>query len=115
MSDFYAWFDGMRAAARASDDGKVFAASNFDIAHTGGSCTAWSRDIDDTGWCVIITCSEGCSHELYDADDCWFVGVASNVEGDFINGEEAQSIEDALVMADKLHEKITSGDFTLSE
>jgi len=112
--NWHAWWDDVVAKANATPEGQVFTASNFTLEHTGGGCTAWERPVDNTGWRVLITDSEGLGHSLegkhaYDPDreDCWLIG-AHNDDGDSFRDEcdEALTAEEALVAADNLHAAI---------
>lgn len=117
MTDFWTRFNEMAAAAEQTETGKLFAASNFHVGHNGGGCTAWERPVDETGWKVLITDSEGFSHESEDGK--WIVG-AHHESGEFVERcVEADSIAAAIAAADAfdvvLSGKIAEPDATITD
>lgn len=114
MTDFFTAFDKNAKAALATPDGAEFADSNFSFSHTGGGCHAFQRDIDDTGWTVVITDSEGVGALIDPAieGDFYMVGLQHD-DGAFVNPtEEAKTAEDAIAIADRYHELVAAGDFS---
>lgn len=112
-SKFRQWFDSEKAKALATTDGKAFAANNFEFHHNGGGLTAWMRQIDDTGFYILITNSEGCSHDLCGSHisdetkpDCYLVGV-HNENGDDLPCEEAKDVAAAIAVANRMHSEFT--------
>lgn len=114
MTTFQEWFDKTSAEALATADGQTFSDSNFSFDHKGGGTTAFTRDIDDTQWTVIITDSEGC-HALIDPaieGDFYMVGLHHD-DGAFVNPtEEAKTAEEAVAIADRYHDLVAAGDFS---
>lgn len=106
MSSSSAWFDELVAEARRTDDGKSFGAAGFELAHTGGGCTAWRLDL---GECfILITDSGGTDHRLgdgYAADparaDCWLIGLHLN-DGEYSDGDEAATAVEAIAVARRI-------------
>lgn len=67
--------------ARATEPGQIFLDADFALYDAGMGLTAWRLDIID-GWHILITDSEGLSHELgpnylYDGSkpDAWLIGI----------------------------------------
>jgi hypothetical protein len=106
------WWKGVVDTANATPEGQIFNASNFHVEHTGGGCTAWERPVDDTGWTILITDSEGLGHSL-EGDhcyrpgfaDCWLIGAHDN-DGEGTECEEADTAERAIEIANELHERL---------
>lgn len=111
MTDFWTAFDNHAKAALATDEGKAFADSNFSFSHTGGGCTAWERDIDDTGCFIWITDCSGTSTALSTTEpDCWIIG-AHGGDGGWSACREAKTVEEALAIADEVHRLVVAQDW----
>lgn len=113
MSDnWHNWWAGVVASANATPEGQLFNAAGFRLEHTGGGCTAWEREVGETGWRILITDSEGLGHSL-EGDhcyrpgepDCWLIGAASD-DGDGSDCEEAATAERALEIADAIQRRL---------
>lgn len=103
---FWEWFDATVETAKATPEGAAFAAAGFELAHTGGGCTAWQRAIAGTDWVVSITDSEGLGHKV-DPDENWLVGACQTEgEGDTPCYDAATPAE-ALNLADELVATLT--------
>ncbi|MER8619214.1 hypothetical protein NKG99_20645 [Mesorhizobium sp. M1409] len=106
------WWTGVVAVADGTPEGQAFNAGGFHLEHTGGGCTAWERPVDGTGWRILITDSEGLGHTL-EGDhsfrpgkpDCWLIGAQSD-DDDGTDCEEADSVEQALEIADAIEQRI---------
>lgn len=96
-------FNAIETAALATEMGKAFALAGFKLAHTGGGCTAWERKFAD-GWTIIITDSEGCSHNLDSAlDGDHFLIGAMDQNDDYLDvTQEGADWVEALDRADDL-------------
>lgn len=53
---FFAWLDKVETNAAATDVGKLMKAAGFEIAHTGGGCLAWEKQL---GTSFLWVCDEG--------------------------------------------------------
>lgn len=107
------WWAGVVASAAATPEGQKFMAAGFRLEHTGGGCTAWEREVGQTGWRILITDSEGLGHALEGEHsfrpgepDCWLIGAASD-EGDGSDCEEAKTPEQALEIADAIQRRLS--------
>jgi hypothetical protein len=111
MTTFVEWFIDLQDKASQTADGIAFINSNFELSHQGGGTTAWFRDIDDTDWHILITDSEGCSHDLTDEGEDYYLIGGHNAEGKFTgNCQTAATAEEAIRLADEMHERIAKGD-----
>jgi len=111
MTDFFTAFNKHANAALATPEGKAFSANNFDFAHTGGGCTAWRREIDDTGCHILITDSGGTDAKLSTTEpDCWLIG-AHGYDGGFSDVREARTVEQAIAIANELHKLVVARDW----
>jgi len=72
ISDFFTRFNELSEAASATPDGRAFTAAGFKLHHNGGGCTAWRKDFGSFE--VLISDSEGCSHDLDGEADFYLVG-----------------------------------------
>jgi len=107
---YYAMMDSRECKALATEDGKTFTKAGFEIAHTGGGCMAWQRDID-SDWFVWITDSSGTELTISaNEPDCWFIGIHSQ-DGAFSEAQEAQTATEALAIADRIAAQVRSGNF----
>lgn len=107
MSRFFEWFEGLVAEAEATEDGKLFKAVGFELAHTGGGCTAWRRAAVE-GYFVLVTDSTGTDHRLGDAyaidaarPDRWLVGLHLH-DGDHLDSADAATVDEAIAAAERL-------------
>jgi hypothetical protein len=66
MSNFWKWFDEVKAKASATEYGAAMVAAGFELGHTGGGCTAWEKQIGG-GWFILVT-NDDASHELENGD-----------------------------------------------
>jgi len=113
MSDkFWTWFDAMRDAAIATEDGKLFHAAGFDLTHTGGGCTAWERVIPDTPYVLWITNSNA-GHDLTQEDidyygETWLLGAHELNEGYYTDCLTSFQVRDILAKADWLTDAVKS-------
>ena len=112
---WHTWWEGVVAVANATPEGVAFTNDNFQLTHTGGGCTAWERDVDDTGWRILITDSEGLGHKLEATDangvapDYWLVGGQHDDHDTGTECVKCATVEEALAAADRLHEQLTAG------
>jgi hypothetical protein len=113
-NDFWTAFDRHEKAILATPEGQQFTDDNFSFCHTGGGCTAWEREIDDTGCRVWITDSSGTHAMLTVADDggidYWLIG-AHGYDGGFSACRKADTIEQALDIADEIHRLVIAKDW----
>lgn len=111
-SKFWAWFDATNARALETDDGKEFAAAGFKLDHTGGGCTAWRRDIEATGWAIVITTDD--SGHVLTAEDVanggHYVVFVQHNEDDAYSASEAEGTAfEAVCRANKMQGIVLAG------
>lgn len=111
-SKFWAWFDATNARALETDDGKEFAAAGFKLDHTGGGCTAWRRDIEATGWAIVITTDDS-GHGLTAEDVAnggHYVVFVQHNEDDAYSASEAEGTAfEAVCRANKMQGIVLAG------
>jgi len=110
---WHSWWDGVVAAANATPEGIAFTKGNFQLTHTGGGCTAWEREVGDTGWRVLITDSEGLGHKLEanaaedeTIPDYWLIGGQHDDDETGTECLKAATAEEALAAADRVHAEL---------
>lgn len=74
MGSFWDRFKEIEARAADTVDGKCFLATGYRLYANGGNCTAWRKDIG-RGRFILVTDSEGCTHDLAGEDDYYLVGA----------------------------------------
>ena len=57
MASFTDWFDRVEREAKDTEVGKLAIAAGYHVSHTGGSCLAWARVVENDRYLWI--CDEG--------------------------------------------------------
>lgn len=78
---------------RDAADTAAFYAAGFEIAHTGGGCTAWRKTVGARA--VLVTDEDGCSRSRSGA--FWLVGIYYNEDWD---EERSFSVNDTIAAID---------------
>lgn len=108
---WWQWFDNLALDAAETEDGKAFVAAGFSLYHTGGGCTAWSREIPDTGGCEILITNGDSGHLRDDPDDDYWVG-GYNADGEGfedLSGDGFKTAALAIANADEIANAIKQG------
>ncbi|CAM5290608.1 hypothetical protein ATER59S_00531 [Aquamicrobium terrae] len=115
MSESFAWFHQLAAAAEHTDEGRLFKSAGFDLHPTGGTWTAWRRAAIK-GYYILVTDSLGVNHRLGDKyvtdatrPDRWKVSLFLD-GGEHLEGFETATVAEALAAADRLD--VTSRQFS---
>lgn len=101
---WWQWFDNLALDAAESEDGKAFVAAGFSLYHTGGGCTAWQREIPDTGGCEVLITNGNSGHLREDPDDDYWIG-GYNADGEGIedvSGDACKTAALAIANADEI-------------
>lgn len=113
VDGWWKWWDGVVAAAAATEQGQAFIAAGFTLWHTGGGCTAWRRDIEGAGKFVMITDGD-LGHKL-SAEDianglAWTVSVIEDEGDGYSEAQETAITSTALGYAEMMTSQVLAGD-----
>lgn len=95
-SKFFAWFDGVNAAAVASPIGQLLTPLGYTVGHTGGGCLAWQKKDEATGWCIMICDEENGLGTDIAKDAAEFLVGLHHDDGDFVECGDALSLSDCV-------------------
>ena len=111
--NYSSWLQNIRDDAQSTISGQCFLDAGFQVVTTGGTCSAWSKPLEN-GCYLLVTDCDGLDHRLSEYDATWLVGIYGNDELAELEPVEAHSVEEAIERAHQLRGKYSQfGEQTL--